>query len=694
MRIRTFFLVAVSAASAIGVFASSLFAVDAAYEYQSAAMAHHYAEAYGMIARFAVSIAVERGELTISQVREGPADAASRAKMAAYAAATLKAGQQSLDLLAEIQTPGSKQVLGMVHGVVNEMAEVRQMATAASTLPKAERGPSLADPVMKTSVRLIDTLIQGVDQLQREVSQDNGAAGLLLGVARTAITLRALAGQRAATISALVAGKKLAPPETIDVLSELGGRIDEVSQLIRFEIDQVGRPARLIEAQQTLETGYFREAEVMYLPILRAARGEMPYPADLDATRTRQLDVMLPAVVTMREAAVAEVMEHTDHQKQTALLHLIWSLALVLLTIATGMISAILFSRRVLTPLSSLTSSIGRLAMGDHDLEIPRTHLGAELAALADAVETLRLQAMQATALATENAANQRQREKRAAALEAICTHFDSESRTLIAEMSTSAEAAIQQARASETIAVDVKERSTVAAQAASEASSRVESAAAATEELAASIAEISDQVTRASDVAAQAVAETQKASKRISGLVEAAGQIGDILRLIRAIAGQTNLLALNATIEAARAGEAGKGFAVVANEVKALAHQTAQATEAIAAQITTVQTQTDDAVHCIHDVGNTILKMSEFATAVSAAVQQQDQTTVEIARNVQGAAASTRAVFVAVNTTANVMVGAQQSTQQLVGSMNTLGERANRLTSRLVDFFEKAKAS
>ena len=53
----------------------------------------------------------------------------------------------------------------------------------------------------------------------------------------------------------------------------------------------------------------------------------------------------------------------------------------------------------------------------------------------------------------------------------------------------------------------------------------------------------------------------------------------------------------LNATIEAARAGDAGKGFAVVASEVKALATQTAKATEDISTKIAEVQTSTSSAV-------------------------------------------------------------------------------------------------
>src|SRR5262249_39402941 len=127
--------------------------------------------------------------------------------------------------------------------------------------------------------------------------------------------------------------------------------------------------------------------------------------------------------------------------------------------------------------------------------------------------------------------------------------------------------------------------------------------------------------------------------------LVKAVERIGDVVRLINDIAGQTNLLALNATIEAARAGEAGKGFAVVASEVKNLATQTARATEEISGQIHEIQTATRDSVISIQKIPTTIHQISEIATAVAAAVEEQGAATQEIARNVQQAADGTQEV-------------------------------------------------
>src|SRR3954454_17053309 len=112
------------------------------------------------------------------------------------------------------------------------------------------------------------------------------------------------------------------------------------------------------------------------------------------------------------------------------------------------------------------------------------------------------------------------------------------------------------------------------------EASNNVIGAASAADELMSSIAEIRRQIGEAPELVALAAKEADTTNEQITRLTQSVQQIGDVVNLIRHIAGQTNLLALNATIEAARAGESGRGFAVVASEVKSLAVQTAKATE------------------------------------------------------------------------------------------------------------------
>jgi methyl-accepting chemotaxis protein len=158
---------------------------------------------------------------------------------------------------------------------------------------------------------------------------------------------------------------------------------------------------------------------------------------------------------------------------------------------------------------------------------------------------------------------------------------------------------------------------------------------AAAADELHASIAEISQQVARSSETSREASSRMAEAREVVTQLDKAAGEIGQVVKLISDIASQTNLLALNATIEAARAGEAGKGFAVVASEVKTLANQSGKSAEEISQRIERIQEVVSRTAHAIREVSAKIGQVDEIASSISAAVEEQTAATSEIAQNV-----------------------------------------------------------
>ncbi|WP_138511671.1 methyl-accepting chemotaxis protein [Maricaulis alexandrii] len=215
-----------------------------------------------------------------------------------------------------------------------------------------------------------------------------------------------------------------------------------------------------------------------------------------------------------------------------------------------------------------------------------------------------------------------------------------------------------------ETNAANASERCVGAAAGAEEASVNMQSVAASAEELTSSISEINRQVVGSADLANGAVEKSRAMNATINGLNGVTARIGDVVKLIQAIADQTNLLALNATIEAARAGEAGKGFAIVAQEVKTLAGQTAQATEEISGQISELQATMSGAVNANDSISTAIEDINTACNAIAAAVTEQSAATGEIARNVNEAAEGTGEVSSGIS----IVQQATQSTQDSVG--------------------------
>jgi methyl-accepting chemotaxis protein len=235
---------------------------------------------------------------------------------------------------------------------------------------------------------------------------------------------------------------------------------------------------------------------------------------------------------------------------------------------------------------------------------------------------------------------------------------------------------------------------SSAVAAASEESSANVQSVAGATDEMAASVREISRQVQESSRIANEAVVQAQRTDGRIAELSQAAGRIGDVIKLITAIAEQTNLLALNATIEAARAGEAGKGFAVVAQEVKQLASQTAKATDEIRGQIAGMQTATQESVAAIKEIGETIARISQIATTVASAVEEQGASTQEIARNVQQAAQGTAQVTGNITEVTRGASETGSAASQVLQSAKGLANESNRLKMEVAKFLVNVRTA
>jgi methyl-accepting chemotaxis protein len=233
-------------------------------------------------------------------------------------------------------------------------------------------------------------------------------------------------------------------------------------------------------------------------------------------------------------------------------------------------------------------------------------------------------------------------------------------------------------------------ERANRAVSASDVASINVATAASAAEELLQSIAEIDRQLARTTNVVELTLGEANATSEQFASLAKAAQNIGDVVKLIQAIAGQTNLLALNATIEAARAGESGRGFAVVASEVKSLAAQTAKATEEIDGQISSVQSMTAGAVDAIGRIMERIREISKSASAVAASAEQQNAATAQITHNVASAAKETKQVASDLGDVASAVAESSKSADTVLATTQQVDKAAVNLRAEVERFLKQ----
>jgi methyl-accepting chemotaxis protein len=334
------------------------------------------------------------------------------------------------------------------------------------------------------------------------------------------------------------------------------------------------------------------------------------------------------------------------------------------------------------------------LANGNKAVAIPYVDRGDEVGDNARAAKTfkdrlLRMEDLERGREDMETRANA----ARAATMHSIAGEFEAAVGSVVETVSAAA-ARLEAAASTLTQTADSTEKlSGVVATASGKASEGVQSVASAAEELFASVREIGRQAQQGSVMTSEAVKQARNTDQRISELSKSAIQIGDVVKLITGIAAQTNLLALNATIEAARAGEAGKGFAVVAQEVKALAVQTAKATGEIDLHIAGMQAATRDSVTAIKEIGETIGRISEVAAAIAQAVEEQEATTQQIARDVQHAAIGTSQVATNIGNVSQGASATGSASVQVLTSARSLSSESDNLRREVAKFLTTVRA-
>ncbi|GGF51381.1 methyl-accepting chemotaxis protein [Terasakiella brassicae] len=385
-----------------------------------------------------------------------------------------------------------------------------------------------------------------------------------------------------------------------------------------------------------------------------------------------------------------------DRDKAFAALSSFRKTAIIMTLIAVGAIiglMGILVRTWVSRPILKMAGAMSELANRNLDISIPQSSFKDELSEMSEALGVFKENAKKMEELSRENEqASARMAEERRRTLNDMADSFESKVLSIVENVAKSSEQTQDVARRVQESAEESSQRANVVTNAAEETTQSVQTVAAATEQLSAAIREIGGQVTQSIEIARQAVEDVENTNLTITELAGAADKIGEVVNLIQNIAGQTNLLALNATIEAARAGEAGKGFAVVASEVKNLATQTDRATGDIQSQVSGIQTSSTNSVSAITAISQIMGQISEYASAIAAAVEQQGAATQEISDSVQRAASGTQEVSSNVTAVSEASNALREEANSLLTASNEMLSLSNLLKTEVVDFLSTVR--
>ncbi len=457
---------------------------------------------------------------------------------------------------------------------------------------------------------------------------------------------------------------------TIDTIRARRGDLSADLDAIAAPLDELfAKTKEVVAAAKLMDAGHGREV----------ISGEVEPRIDAMLQATEKLQSTIEAQLVTNRAALNDEANSTVEIMAAMVGGGLLAGLLVALTISQVGIS---------TPIRRLSATMSLYARGEFADAPQGTERKDEIGAMARALAVFRDNGIEAERLREQQRDAEAARERdRHALLAELASDFEG---TMGGVVEAVGKAAVEMNQGASSLQTATERTASTARSVSASSqvmSQNVQEVSAAAGQISSSIEDISRQVESAKGIAEEAGTQATQTATIVGDLSQATHRIGEVVSLITSIADQTNLLALNATIEAARAGEAGRGFAVVAGEVKALAGQTAKATEEISGHISTVQDVTDRAVKAINRISATIGEIKSVSVTMSASMQEQMAATQAIVHNVAYAASGAQEVSGGINGVAETAQTSGSAVATICEMSDVLMKTVDRLQAKSSEF-------
>lgn len=369
-------------------------------------------------------------------------------------------------------------------------------------------------------------------------------------------------------------------------------------------------------------------------------------------------------------------------------------IVMALVVALTGLVGILVLNRGVSRPLEQMAVATDAIAAKDFDAEIPQLATQDEIGRMARSLAVFRDGLLENAQMEVEAQRGQARDSRRRQVIDTAIASFEATADSVVGTIAATAGELEASANQLAALAQNTTLEAASVSAAANEASATFQGLASAGESLSGTAGEIARVLGETTNASREAVAHVRATDTSAEALVSSAARIGTVVGLINGLAEQTNLLALNAAIEAARAGDAGRGFAIVAAEVKALANQTAKATQEISCMVSQIQLASEETVQAIRQIDNSIARIDRAAAEISGSVMEQERATREISGNVHQAVNGTEDVSRSISQVSVTAGDTASAAGEVHNAATDLTRQAETMRQEVLKFLQAVRAA